>query len=82
MPDAGQSVGTPLERLDGASKVDGTESYGADHVPDDALLVRAVCAPAAPMHFTFGDLEDWQAAQPVRRMFSPLKIFPVSIASE
>lgn len=64
MPDAGQSVGTLLERLDGASKVDGTESYGADHVPDDALLVRAVCAPAAPMHFTFGDLEDWQAAQP------------------
>ena len=63
MPEAGQSVGAMLERLDGVPKVDGTESYGADHAPEGALLVRAVRAPGAPMHFTLGDLEAWQAAQ-------------------
>ena len=73
MPDAGQSVGAPLERLDGAPKVDGSESYGADHVPEGALLVRAIRAPAAPMTFTFGDLEEWQAAHA-----GPLHIFTAS----
>src|SRR6056297_2878557 len=63
MPEAGQSVGAMLERLDGVPKVDGTESYGADHAPEGALLVRAVRAPGAPMHFTLGNLEAWQAAQ-------------------
>ena len=70
MPKAGHSVGAALERLDGAPKVDGTESFGADHVPEGALLVRAIRAPAAPMTFTFGDVEAWQAAQP-----GPLHVF-------
>ena len=61
--EAGGAVGARLERLDGAPKVDGREIYGADHMPDDALLVRAVRAPGAPLGFSFGDIAAWCAAQ-------------------
>ncbi|MFN3208220.1 MAG: molybdopterin-dependent oxidoreductase [Roseovarius sp.] len=59
MPGAGQAVGTAVARLDGAPKLDGTEAFGADHVPEDALLVRAVRAPYAPVSFDLGDVQGW-----------------------
>ena len=65
MPEVGQAVGAAVARLDGAAKVDGTEAYGADHVPDGALLVRAVRAPYAPVSFAFGNLQDWADARGV-----------------
>ena len=65
-PIAGAAVGTRVERLDGAPKVDGTESFGADHVPRDTLLVRAVRAPVFAAHFTFGDIQGWAARHDVR----------------
>ncbi|MFD2855236.1 2Fe-2S iron-sulfur cluster-binding protein [Seohaeicola zhoushanensis] len=34
LPKAGAAVGARVERLDGRPKVDGSESYGADHVPE------------------------------------------------
>ncbi|WP_306110908.1 MULTISPECIES: molybdopterin-dependent oxidoreductase [Roseovarius] len=66
MPDAGEAVGAAVARLDGVAKVDGTEAYGADHVPDGALLVRAVRAPYAPVSFQFGEVADWAAARGVQ----------------
>ena len=65
-PRAGEAVGKSIERLDGAKKVAGTEIFGADHIPEDALLVRALRAPDAPMRFTFGDLDSWANAQGVQ----------------
>ncbi|MEO1137954.1 MAG: molybdopterin cofactor-binding domain-containing protein [Pseudomonadota bacterium] len=59
MPAAGQAVGEAVERLDGSAKVAGTEAFGADCVPLDTLLVRAIRAPSAPATFTFGDLSSW-----------------------
>ncbi len=70
MPDTGGAVGARLERLDGVPKVDGSEGFGADYVPVNALLVRAIRAPEAPMRFTFGDIAGWQAKQP-----GPLHVF-------
>ncbi|MEW9922575.1 2Fe-2S iron-sulfur cluster-binding protein, partial [Marimonas sp. MJW-29] len=40
VPEAGGSVGRPVPRLDGLPPVKGTEVFGADHVPEGALLVR------------------------------------------
>ncbi|QYX57247.1 molybdopterin-dependent oxidoreductase [Roseovarius sp. SCSIO 43702] len=60
-PEAGAAVGAGIERLDGLPKVEGTEIYGADHVPEGALLVRAVRAPDAPMAFSFGDMAAYGA---------------------
>ena len=55
-PDAG-GVGAPIPRLDGAPKVAGTELYGADTAPADALWLRAVRSPYAHARFTLGDLD-------------------------
>lgn len=61
-PAAGMAVGTPVDRLDGVPKVDGTEAYGADAIPDDALWVRAVRSPHHRAAFRFGDLDCYVGA--------------------
>jgi CO/xanthine dehydrogenase Mo-binding subunit/aerobic-type carbon monoxide dehydrogenase small subunit (CoxS/CutS family) len=61
---AGQAVGRPIRRLDGWPKVSGSEVYGADFVPEGALLVRAVRAPHHHADFTLGDVTAWTAARP------------------
>ena len=50
-------VGASIPRLDGAPKVAGTERYGADAAPEDALWLRAVRSPHAHARFTLGDLD-------------------------
>lgn len=55
-PEAGTAVGKRLVRLDGASKVDGSEIFGADEMPTNALAVRAIRSPHHRARFQFGDL--------------------------
>lgn len=64
MPLTGAAVGARLERLDGLAKVNGTEAFGADAWPQDALYVRAIRSPHHLASFSFGDLAAWQAATP------------------
>jgi aldehyde oxidoreductase len=64
MPLTGAAVGARLERLDGLAKVNGTEAFGADAWPEDALYVRAIRSPHHLASFSFGDLAAWQAATP------------------
>ncbi|MFN4141471.1 molybdopterin-dependent oxidoreductase [Aestuariivirga sp.] len=61
-PVQGKAVGARIARLDGAPKVAGTERFGADAVPADALWVRAVRSPFHRAGFRFGDLEAYVAA--------------------
>lgn len=63
-PEAGRAVGARVERLDGTAKVDGTEIFGADFWPQNALLVRAVRSPHFKAGFEFGDLEAWTSSHP------------------
>lgn len=63
MPEVGHAVGAPMERLDGRQKVVGSEVFGADYWPQDALLVRAIRSPYARAGFVFGDLDAWLVAQ-------------------
>ncbi len=58
-PDAGNAVGSPVVRLDGQPKVDGTEAFGADHVPPDTLTVHAIRSPHHRAGFTIGDTAKW-----------------------
>ena len=60
-PAAGEAVGRSVIRLDGRPKVDGSEIFGADFWPEEALLVRAVRSPHYHAQFMLGDLADWQA---------------------
>ncbi|MGI9354571.1 MAG: molybdopterin-dependent oxidoreductase [Rhizobiaceae bacterium] len=60
-PVSGDSVGAALERLDGIPKVAGTELFGADFWPTDALNVRVVRSPFHSARFSFGDLNRFVA---------------------
>lgn len=62
MPGSGSAVGARLERLDGDPKVRGTEIFGADFWPPDALLVRAIRSPHAHAGFLIGDIDAWTSA--------------------
>ncbi|MGR3820969.1 MAG: molybdopterin-dependent oxidoreductase [Salipiger marinus] len=53
-------VGASIARLDGWPKVAGTERFGDDVAPGDALVVKAIRAPHHRAAFTFGDLEAYR----------------------
>ena len=58
-PRAGAAVGARLIRLDGQKKVDGTEIFGADEIPAEALGVRVVRCPHHRARFEFSDLDQF-----------------------
>ncbi len=55
--ETGAAVGSRIVRLDGQKKIDGTEIFGADEIPAEALGVRAVRCPYHRARFRFGDLD-------------------------
>jgi len=58
------AVGQRIVRLDGQRKSDGTEVFGADAMPADALLLRVVRSPYHRASFAFGDLERYRRDHP------------------
>ena len=64
LAEAGSAVGQSVPRLDGRPKVDGSETFGADFVPNGSLLIRAVRARHHHAVFELGDTERWQAQHP------------------
>jgi aldehyde oxidoreductase len=63
-PVAGSAVGARLPRLDGRTKINGTEVFGADEVPVGALGLRVVRCPFDRARFQFGDLAEFADSQP------------------
>ncbi len=63
-PSAGAAVGARVARLDGGPKVTGTEQFGADAIPADALYVRAIRSPFHHARFDLGDLTAFATASP------------------
>lgn len=60
----GPVVGQSIPRLDGQPKVDGTEVFGADFVPEGALLIRAIRSPHFHADVMLGDVVKWANAHP------------------
>ncbi|HSE72869.1 MAG TPA: molybdopterin cofactor-binding domain-containing protein, partial [Dongiaceae bacterium] len=58
------NVGARTAKVDGPAKLTGTERYGADAIPADALFVRAIRSPHAHARFTIGELDAYVAARP------------------
>jgi CO/xanthine dehydrogenase Mo-binding subunit/aerobic-type carbon monoxide dehydrogenase small subunit (CoxS/CutS family) len=58
MPPVGAAVGARSLKVDGLQKVEGTEKYGADYIPSDALWLRVIRSPHARGTFTLGDFSD------------------------
>ncbi len=63
-PLAGRSVGRRLVRVDGKHKVEGTEIYGADEIPEGALTLRVIRCPYDRAKFRLGDLKAFAASHP------------------
>jgi aldehyde oxidoreductase len=57
-------VGTAMRRLDGLTKVNGTEAFGDDVAPTGALVVRVIRSPHPRAGFQFEALDQWRAAHP------------------
>jgi aldehyde oxidoreductase len=62
--DVGGPVGKRLVRVDGASKVLGTDIFGADAWPADALELRVIRSRYDRAAFQFGDFRAYLAANP------------------
>ncbi|HYD58163.1 MAG TPA: molybdopterin cofactor-binding domain-containing protein, partial [Burkholderiales bacterium] len=65
-PVAGRAVGARAGRVDGLAKLDGSEKYGADYIPADALWLRVVRSPHHHARFALGDVEAFEKAHGVR----------------
>ncbi|VAV97851.1 Xanthine dehydrogenase iron-sulfur subunit / Xanthine dehydrogenase, molybdenum binding subunit [hydrothermal vent metagenome] len=63
-PLAGETVGSAIRHLDGCPKVTGQLAFGADIVPENAVLVRVIRSPHHHADFTIGDLEKFKQANP------------------
>jgi aldehyde oxidoreductase len=59
-----KSVGRRLIRIDGQQKVDGSEIFGADEIPIDVLVARAIRSPHHRARFHFGDLDAFVRSHP------------------
>ena len=51
------SIGMPLPRVDGASKIKGLEKFGDDIGHSSALIIRIIRSPYSSALFEFGDLD-------------------------
>ena len=63
-PDAGHNVGSSIQHLDGAAKVQAGLNYGADSVPADALSLRVIRSPHHYADFEIGDKSAFLADHP------------------
>ncbi len=64
-PASGHAVGAAIARVDGRAKVDGSERFGADALPDAPFLsLRVIRSPHAHARFTLGDMAPILAAHP------------------
>ena len=53
----GHSIGARIQRVDGVPKVNGTDVFGSDEVPEDSLTLRVIRSPYPRARFTLGDLD-------------------------
>lgn len=60
----GKGVGAAIPRIDGVPKVLGTDRFGDDVAPADALLVRVIRSPFHRAGFRIGDLDAFIDATP------------------
>jgi aldehyde oxidoreductase len=64
MPEVGKAVGRRIARLDGVPKVDGTEAFGADQVPENALRLIVIRSPHHRARFWLGDVDAFVKRSP------------------
>ena len=63
-PETGRAMGARMTRVDGAAKLYGSERFGADEAPEDALWLRVVRSPHMRARFSLGPLDDLMDRHP------------------
>ena len=63
-PEAGAAMGARALKTDGIAKIDGSEIYGADQAPADALWARVVRSPHSSARFSIGPLDALRERHP------------------
>lgn len=63
-PSVGKAVGARVPRLDGVVKVGGTDIFGDDDAPADALVVSVIRSPHAAARFEITDIDGYVSATP------------------
>jgi len=66
---SGPVIGRAIPRLDGDAKVAG-DLFGADVVPQGALVLKALRCPHPHAEFTFGNLSGWSKDRSVAAIFT------------
>lgn len=66
----GDGMGARLPKVDGERKIDGSELFGADVVPPDCLMLRAVRSPHHHARFELGDVGAFERAHPGVRLLT------------
>ncbi|NGQ92706.1 molybdopterin-dependent oxidoreductase [Rhodobacter sp. HX-7-19] len=69
----GRATGQPIPRLDGAEKVAG-DLFGADVLPENACVLKAIRSPHPHAAFTFGDLAAYAARPGIAAVFTAADI--------
>jgi len=64
LPAAGHALGASAPKWDGIAKLTGSDRFGADVIPADALWLRVVRSPHARATFTIGDLDAVRRTHP------------------
>lgn len=64
LPAAGHALGASAPKWDGIAKLTGSDRFGADVLPPDALWLRVVRSPHARATFEIGDLAAVRRAHP------------------
>jgi CO/xanthine dehydrogenase Mo-binding subunit/aerobic-type carbon monoxide dehydrogenase small subunit (CoxS/CutS family) len=73
---ANAAVGSPVPKLDGLSRVDGSALYGADAAPEGALWLRVLRSPHARAKFALGDIGAVIASRPGLAMIMTARDIP------
>ncbi len=64
MPATGTALGARAPKWDGVAKLTGSDRFGADVIPTDALWLRVVRSPHARATFAIGNLDAIRRAHP------------------
>ncbi len=67
-PASGKAVGARVAKVDGTAKLDGSEKFGADGIPRDALWLHVVRSPHHRARFAFSDLAGFREKHRLARI--------------
>jgi CO/xanthine dehydrogenase Mo-binding subunit len=74
-PPPGTAVGARVPKVDGIAKLDGSEKYGADSIPPEALWLKVIRSPHHRARFRLGDIEAFvRSSSGIQQVFTAREV--------